>query len=103
MKNNIKNIFSILSILLIMPISNYIYSDIYTVDKVKKIDKKVTNITLDDAKIILMMNNRGEILNSYTIKNLNNEDVFIIVLKQENTTKTYLIENESQIELIEEF
>lgn len=61
-----------------------------------------SNINLEDAEILIMMNTRGEeILASHMIHNFNQEEVFFITIKENNYINTYLVEQDGSYELVE--
>lgn len=100
--NKIKTILSLL-LLVISVTPSMIYASDDTFTKDYRIGTTSTQkLTLDNAEIIIMMNYRGELYSSKMIHNLNNEEVFIITIKEDGFLRTYLIEQDESIELIEE-
>ncbi len=63
--------------------------------------EKKENLTLENAEIYLMMRTRGTLVSSHVIHNFNDEDVYIITIKENGILKTYLIEQDSTIKLVE--
>jgi len=102
MKNKIKSIVALLVLMIpVVPGMIYASGDNFTRDD--RIEASSTQqLTLESAEIMLMMENRGELYSSHIIHNLNNEEVFIITIKEDELLKTYLIEQSGSMELVEE-
>lgn len=64
---------------------------------------KTSNLKLEDAEILVMMNSRGILQSSHTIHNLKDEEVFLITVIDDNILRTYLVEQDEKIELVEEY
>jgi len=109
----IKNKLGLVSVLFMVLTFNYFDLE----DFENKIDKNIhyknkeDKLSLDDAKILLLMKVRGRILNSHIIRNLENIETYIITIEREiisnneivSVISTFLIEQTGEIELIEEF